>query len=110
MRWAHRAFDGSISRFVKMASVEVIRDAFMGETWNQITEDGLVCAALYGEEEYAEVVNGRDCEIDVLRMVVESRGREIEDLKVQIAALKDAVSRLTIKPMKYVAIDSLAGC
>ena len=145
-----RAFDESINRFIKLNSFEIIRSAFVSETYSEIVEDGPVAVALYGEEEddteivdgyleceddiaddteeenlyddvidygdfnddseAAEVATPTDCEVEMLKMILDSRGREIEDLKVQVATLAAIVDRLVGPTMKYVAIDSVAGC
>tara|TARA_Y100000034_G_scaffold46729_1_gene57624 strand:+ start:1163 stop:1780 length:618 start_codon:yes stop_codon:yes gene_type:complete len=145
-----RAFDESIHRFIKLNSFEIIRGAFVGETYSEIVEDGPVAVALYGEEEddteivdgylecedeivddteeenlyddvidygdfnddseTAEVATAVDCEVEMMKMILDSRGREIEDLKVQVATLAAIVDRLVGPTIKHVAIDSVAGC
>ena len=103
-----RAYDERVHRFVKSDSVKTIRHAYIDETCNTIALDE---DAEESEEmiEYADEVSADEREIDMLKLIVESRGREIEDLKTQISALTEMVAGLVHAkvPMRHVAIDTM---
>ncbi len=103
-----RAYDERIHRFVKSDAVDAIRPAYVDETCDTIALDEEL-QLVNDEVEYADAVSDTEQEIDMLRSIVDGRGREIEELKSQISALTEMVAGLVNAkmPMRYVAIDTM---